>query len=533
MHVDELLAAADAHLAAGRMSEASAGYQAVLELVPGHAVAFHALGWIAHLSGDRAAAIDLMRRSLDADPNSSACWNNLGIVYAAARRPDDAADAYRRAIALQPHFPAAYLNLGNALRDRRQWREAAEAYQQAVRLDDAFAAAHHALGTALREVGRPADALASYRRALERSPGESSGVLNDMGLTFARMGDVGEAEAHLRRAAALKPSDPKPLRNLGLLLLRTGRAAEAVEPLAAVARLAPQSADAHHDLGTALAQQGRIDEAIESFRRAIELRADHAAAWCNLGVALEGRGDAAGAAAAYGQALRLRPDSQVVAYHHAALAGRDAPAACPREYLVELFDGYADRFDEHLVETLHYRGPELLRDALSEIAALTNLVVIDLGCGTGLCGALLRPTAARLIGVDLSPRMIEKARQRGAYDELLCEDVVEALRRRPASADVVTAADVLIYIGDVAPLFAAAAAALRPGGLFAFTTEVIDDAAGDWLLRPSRRYAHSEGYIRRLASAGGWRVLTATRTILRGGEAGDVDGMVFVLARPE
>src|SRR5439155_24800722 len=130
-------------------------------------------------------------------------------------------------------------------------------------------------------------------------------------------------------------------------------------------------------------------------------------------------------------ALRLEPGSRVGPYPPGGFGGGGGPGGRPPRYLVELFDGYADRFDEHLVEKLHYRGPELLRAAVSRATPRTDLAVIDLGCGSGLCGALLRPVASTLVGVDLSPRMIEKARQRGVYDELLREDVVEALRRRP------------------------------------------------------------------------------------------------------
>jgi predicted TPR repeat methyltransferase len=533
--VDDLLATAAAHLAAGDLPAAAGAYRALLAAQPGHPVALHGLGWVAHRGGDGAAAIDLLRRALNADPSAAGCWNNLGIVYAAARRPADAAEAYRRAIALQPPFAAAHLNLGNALRDQARWAEAVNAYQTAIRFKPDFAVAHHALGTALRETGRTNDAVASYRRALQLDPSSAGEVFNDLGLTFARQGNVAEAEAHLRQAASVKPNDPKPRRNLGQLLLRTGRFSEAAEALAALVRLAPNSADAHHDLGTALAQAGRLEEAIAHFRRAVALRPDHAAAYCNLGVALEERGDAAGAAAAFGAARRLRPDSAVIAYHHAALAGERAgltpPPATPPDYLVELFDRYAERFDAHLVEKLHYRGPELLRGAVSAVTARTDLAVLDLGCGTGLCGVLFRPIASTIVGVDLSPRMIEKSKARGVYDGLIRDDVVEAMKARPASADVILAADVFIYIGELSAVFHNAAAALKPGGLFAFTIEVIDDTAGDFVLRPTRRYAHSARYIRRVISETGMRELSASRAVLRAGEEASVDGVVFVAQR--
>jgi predicted TPR repeat methyltransferase len=401
-----------------------------------------------------------------------------------------------------------------------------------VRLDPHLAAAHRALGTALRESGRPTDAVASYRRALELHPASAAEVYNDLGLTFARAGNARPAEEHLRQAIALAPNDPKPRRNLGRLLLRLGRAAEAAEVLGEVARTGTAPADVYHDLAVALAQTGRLDEAIGQFRRAIALRPDDAESYCNLGLALEDRGDTAGAAAAYGRARELKPESSAIAYHHAALTGQPPPPACPPQYLIPLFDGYADRFDEHLVNTLHYVGPQLLRDAVAAVTARSDLSVIDLGCGTGLCGALFRRLASRLVGVDLAPRMIEKSRQRGVYDELVRADIVDALRQRPGSADLVLAADVFIYVGELTAVFDAVRDALWPAGLFALTVESIDDAGGDFVLRPTRRYAHSSAYLRRLALAAGLVERYVKPAILRAGEAGDVTGNVFAFAKP-
>jgi predicted TPR repeat methyltransferase len=529
---ESLLASAAAAYAAGRLDAAAATYRQVLATAADHPVALHALGWIAHRTGDRPAALDLLRRAVEADPSNADAWNHLGIVYAAERRPADALEAYRQAVSVRPNFAAAYVNTGNAYGDTGRWPDAVEAYATAVRLDPNLAAAHHGLGTALRESGRPTDAVASYRPALELNPAAAAEVYNDLGLTFARTGNARTAEEHLRQAIALGPNDPKPRRSLGRLLLRLGRAAEAAEVLAEVARTGTAPADVYHDLAVALAQTGRLDEAIGHFRRAIALRADDAEDHCNLGLALEDRGDTSGAAAAYGRARELKPQSAAIAYHHAALTGQAPPLACPPQYLIPLFDGYADRFDEHLVNTLRYVGPQLLRDAVAAVTGQSDLSVIDLGCGTGLCGALFRRLASRLVGVDLAPRMIEKSRQRGVYDELVRADIVDALRQRPGSADLVLAADVFIYVGELTAVFDAVRDALRPGGLFAFTVESIDDAGGDFVLRPTRRYAHSSAYLRRLALAAGLVERYVKPAILRAGEAGDVTGNVFAFAKP-
>jgi predicted TPR repeat methyltransferase len=315
--------------------------------------------------------------------------------------------------------------------------------------------------------------------------------------------------------------------------MRLGSANEAVEVLTGVVRMGAATADVHHDLALALAQVGRLDEAVEQFRRTLALRPDDAEGHCNLALALEGRGDVAGAVAAIGRARELRPESPFIAYHHAALTGAAPPPACPPQYLVPLFDGYADRFDEHLVDKLHYAGPRLLREAVAALTDRNHLSVIDLGCGTGLCGVLFRPVAPRLVGVDLAPRMLEKSRSRGVYDELVRADVVDALRHRPTSADLVLAADVFIYVGDLAPVFDAVRTALLPGGLFAFTIESMDDDAGDFVLRATRRYAHSGGYVRRLAAEADLRECFMKPAVLRAGEAGDVAGAVFVLRKAE
>jgi predicted TPR repeat methyltransferase len=319
---------------------------------------------------------------------------------------------------------------------------------------------------------------------------------------------------------------------LGRLLLRMGRPADGLEVLAELVRAGTEPADVHHDLAVALAQLGRLAEAIAHFRRALALCPDDAEGYCNLGLALEDSGDTAGAAAAYGRARELRPESAPIAYHHAALTGQSPPPACPPPYLVPLFDGYADRFDKHLVNTLHYAGPQLLRKAVAEVSDRSDLSVIDLGCGTGLCGEVFRPVASKLVGVDLAPRMLEKSRERGVYDELARADIVEAMNARARSADLVLAGDVFIYVGDLAAVFDAVRTALLPGGLFAFTIESIDDTAGDFVLRPTRRYAHSAAYLRRLASAAGLVERYMKPATLRAGEAGDVAGLVLIFGKP-
>ena len=153
--------------------------------------------------------------------------------------------------------------------------------------------------------------------------------------------------------------------------------------------------------------------------------------------------------------------------------------------------------------------------------------MLDLGCGTGLCGMPFRDIVKRLTGVDLSPRMIRKARERGIYDELLLGDLLTPLQGRDARYDLIVAADVFIYVGDLSAIFAACKIALRPGGLFAFSTEHEADAPS-YVLRTSGRYAHPTEYIRTQAHEVGLTEFSIEQAIIRQEEGNPVAGQIFV-----
>jgi predicted TPR repeat methyltransferase len=195
------------------------------------------------------------------------------------------------------------------------------------------------------------------------------------------------------------------------------------------------------------------------------------------------------------------------------------------------FDAMASSFDRRLRALLGYRGPEQIVERLARVhgRGAATLDVCDAGCGTGLLGPLLRPYARTLTGVDLSAKMLEKARERGVYDTLYTDDIVAHLGACTASYDVITAADVFVYIGDVAPVFAAAARALRSAGLFLFTAEL---AEGDgYALTLVGRYAHSAAYLRAAASGTGLAMLSLEEEELRTERAKPVRAMICALGR--
>ncbi|WP_237152016.1 class I SAM-dependent DNA methyltransferase [Oryzibacter oryziterrae] len=187
----------------------------------------------------------------------------------------------------------------------------------------------------------------------------------------------------------------------------------------------------------------------------------------------------------------------------AALGLAAAPAAPPTAYVKGLFDSYADKFDKALVGDLGYRTPWHLADRLALLdPKRTYGSVLDLGCGTGLMAEALGDLASGLVGCDLSPGMLAKARVRGRYQRLIEADVVAALDGEAGPFDLITAADVFVYVGRLEATFAGVVKRLAPGGLFAFSVEAAEEGDGVQL-RDSLRYAHGEGYVRALAAAAG------------------------------
>jgi predicted TPR repeat methyltransferase len=290
-------------------------------------------------------------------------------------------------------------------------------------------------------------------------------------------------------------------------------------------------ADRRFEYARGYAEAGDHAAAADLLEQTLELVPGWPPALVALGEARAALGDGDAAAAAFRAALARDPGDVLGAgLKLAALGAAPVPPAPPDAYVRGLFDDYAGRFEKALVEDLGYRTPWRMGELLQAAAPGRRFAHgLDLGCGTGLMGAVLRPLCDRLDGVDLSPGMLAEAARKGLYDTLAEGDAARHLAAAGEPLDLVAAADVFVYVGDLAPVFAAAARRLAPGGLFVFSVEA---AAGDgFLLRDSLRYAHSGGYVRRAAAAAGlgWRM--DERTVLRFDRGAPVHGMIAVLER--
>jgi predicted TPR repeat methyltransferase len=295
-------------------------------------------------------------------------------------------------------------------------------------------------------------------------------------------------------------------------------------------------ADRRYQWALDRAAKGDFAGAADILVQTVELAPAFATAWFALGAIRDRLGDHAGAALAFEQTRQLDPDD----YHGARLqlarlGVGDATPAMTHAYVGRLFDQYAARYDTALTENLAYRGPALLRGAVGAVMDAAGRPIrfgsmLDLGCGTGLAGAVFRPLVVdRLVGVDLSIAMIAQAGNKEIYDLLVPRDVENYLADQiidQRAYDLVIAADVFVYVSDLKPIIASVANVLTPDGLFAFTVETHP---GDGVnLLPTLRYAHGQAYVRAALTDAGLAVAHLAKAAVRSEKGVPVDSLVVV-----
>ncbi|NKK74275.1 methyltransferase domain-containing protein [Rhizobium sophorae] len=297
-------------------------------------------------------------------------------------------------------------------------------------------------------------------------------------------------------------------------------------------------ADRRADYARMLEEGGEPEAAAELMEQALELVPGWAAGWYRLATYLEKAGRGEAAIEAYRRTLALGPDDIFGAALKLALLGDGAvPDRPPSRYVERLFDDYADRFESALVEKLDYSVPQKLAALIASTGRRYERAV-DLGCGTGLLGPEIRGSVGRLEGFDLSQNMLAKAAEKHVYDSLAQADLwlapdlsglfADAARHR---ADLVTAADVLMYLGNLESVFAIVGDLAASGADIAFSVEDAGDGER-FHLAPSLRYAHSENYVRMLLARHGLEILKTVKSVIRKDGGKPVSGILFLAQKP-
>jgi predicted TPR repeat methyltransferase len=294
-------------------------------------------------------------------------------------------------------------------------------------------------------------------------------------------------------------------------------------------------ADRRYEFARDLQLKGDLPAAADLLVQAVELAPKFVSAWFTLGEIRQQLGEHDGAIAAFRKAREADPNDPHGASLKLMRLGAEELSAMPPAYVRTLFDQYAPRFDRALIDDLGYRGPSVLfktvlaaRHAVKKPAFFKR--AIDLGCGTGLAASAFAKEVDHFIGIDLSPGMIEKARATGLYAELEVGDMLESLRAKPeASADLVLAADAMVYVADLVPVLTEIRRVLAAFGLLAFTLE--RNAGEGVIIGEGLRYAHSPHYVRNALMAAGLKLSQLEEQSFRTENNVPVPGLVVVAAK--
>ncbi len=408
--------------------------------------------------------------------------------------------------------------------------EAEAIYLAVLKIHPCHVDALHYLGVVRHQTGGPG-AIELIRASLQFAP-ENASAWSNLGNLLRATGDRDGALEAYRKAAALDPGNAPALNNIGVLLKEMGRLEEAREAYEKAIAINPELAEAHRNLGHVFKRLGRINEAVASYAKAAALRPDNASQW-NLSSSLHLAGQTDRAVAVVREWLTYDPRNPRALHLLAALSGENIPARASDEFIKDVFDSFAETFDEKL-RSLEYKAPELVARAVERDLGppRSALRVLDAGCGTGLCGPLLKPYAARLSGVDLSAAMAARARSRGIYDDLVVAELTSHLAAQSEAFDLIVSADTLCYFGDLGEVFSAASQALAGGGRFIFTLEdAADNAAPNGVrLNPHGRYSHTQAHVRQGLASVGLLVADVASVVLRF-EAGEAVAGLLVTAR--
>lgn len=523
----------------------------------------HALGILLAQTHQLQAAQEKIERAIACNPNQFSYHNSLGNVFLQSKKYDMAEKSYKKAIKLNPHYAIAYNNLGNIYLYNQKLTAAKQAYEKAIKLKTDYADAYCNLGILQAGLSDDENAIVSLEKSLtlnatlikaqaqladlylrhqqyakardlfltcrEKYP-ENIDFLHGLGVTYFYLREFEKANTIFESVLIHNHKHPEVNQYLANTLLEMGDHEKAMHYYYRQLEIEPKF-ETYYNVGVLLMMKERLKESLHYFEQALQLQPTDLATHLNCGNIYLKRNEIDQAIAHYQKADAIKPNDPEIQHILSALKQQNTENKAPAPYIIHLFNQYAAYYDKHLTEYLKYNVPQKLFDAIQlENPTLSEKEwqIMDLGCGTGLCGSLFKSFAKKLIGVDLSTNMLTVARQKNIYDELIEEDIVSCLDRF-SSLDLIIAADVLTYIGDLLPLFSGVENALKRGGLFIFTVEKTYE--NNFILQTSIRYAHNKHYLELCANACHLDVLRIDNVVLREQKKEPIEGYLVLLRR--
>lgn len=486
------------------IDEAAAIFETVLSEKPTQPDALHGLGMVYAQKRNFALAVEYLQRAVQASPTIAEFHNNLGNAYQATGNVEGALRHYHEALRLKSTYAPALNNLGTLLYRLCKYDEAASYFQKSIRIDPQAVDTHYNLANCYIQLDRLQEAVPHYQEVLKRRP-DHLGATHNLGITLCGLKRFQEAEPLLATITIKEPNNIDAWFHLGIIYSGLAQAQEAIECYEKVLSLNPNHAHSHHNLATVYLHQGDKAKALTHYQRA----------------------------------YALEPGNKTAQHMIAALNNQTLESGAPAEYTRALFDQYAYTYDKQVKEKLKYRVPQLLREAVGPFILEGHPVdILDLGCGTGLCAPLFADICNKIIGVDLSPNMIEVARTLGGYHKLIVSDILSYLQNRSNECELVIAADVFVYFGNLMEVLQACHRVLKAQGLCCFSIETLssdevtqDQAHPYFQLRTTGRYAHHPHYIQTLCKQLGFDILVEKAETIRFQEETPVLGTLYILRK--
>jgi len=519
----------------GQLAEAAILYRNLLAEAPQNAKVLHLLGVLESQRGNPELGLELIERATTIEPNSALFWFHRGNALRDMKRFDAALVSYDRALAIKPDYAEALYNSGATLQVLKRSEDALAAYDRALKVDPNSAETLNNRGVVLAELKRFHEALGSYGRALKLRP-DYVEALSNRGNALQALQRFEDALASYDHALMIKADYLSALINRGATLHALKRFDDALASYDHALAIKPDYLSALINRGAALHALKRFNDELATYDRALSIKPTSAEALNGRGIALRELNRLEESLESFEKALAQRPDWTVAAVNReATLLNLGCLSRVPPSSVIALFDDFSSHYDDTMLAKLGYRAHIHLRTLAERV--LPRLTppwrILDLGLGTGLLGEVFKDLArgGRLDGIDLSPRMIEAARTRNIYDELILGDLESVLAKPGRSYDLILAADTMVYIGHLTTTFCGALNRLVPGGFYIFTCE--SKPGEGWDLTKAHRFRHSESYIRAEAARAGFDFVDSMECFLRTESAEPVPGIAVALRKPD
>ncbi len=487
-------------------------------------------------NGRLAHALELLSQACENNKQDAEIWFYLGAVHGLLGNAAGAEKSFREAITLRSDFIQARLNLANALKEQGKLADATNEYRAAIDLAPQHASIWHALSYALTMQDKLSEAEQAAQHAMGLAPNATESYIA-LGSVHLAKKELAESLRLFSEALKREPNSVSALVNLGLTHKSAGQLADAKKFLNRALAIQPRLPDAHYSLGLIFLHEYRMDEAESAFSWALDQNPRHINAFEQLGALLRHRGKRKEALEIYRRFAKEYPEHPDAKFFLAMLENGVDPGRIPVEMLAERYktDEVAKSFDEGMTKRLNYVVPVHVEAYMKRLwpDKSTNMDILDLGCGTGLYGSVLKPWGKRLVGVDLSSVMLDEAKRKNVYDELICGELIETLKGIKEQYDIVIAMDVLVFFGDLDQIFKHVKQILRPQGLFILDLEKGNET-DRWQLHIFGNYVHSRAYISEMAERHGFSELLCEEMEIRKEANLPIKGhLAFLQAKPE